>query len=70
VRCKDWSHADHVVCKHAVESAEMLGWDGGIRDAKECGGAGVKQRGELVVVEKSAVALKVPIQIVFQCCAR
>ena len=31
MRCKDWSHADHVVCKHAVESAEMLGWDGGIR---------------------------------------
>ena len=43
------------------------GCDGDVRRGR---GGGTKQRSELVVVEKSVVALKVSIQIVFHCCAR
>ena len=39
-------------------------------DVGRCRGGGTKQHGELVVVEKNVVALKVSNQVVFHCCAR
>ena len=49
------------------------GWrdgDGCDGDVERGRGGGMEQRGELVVVEKIVVALKVTITIVFHCCAR
>ena len=49
---------------------EQRDGDGCDGDVERGRGGGMEQRSELVVVEKIVVALKVTIQIVFQCCAR
>ena len=49
---------------------EQRDGDGCDDDVGRGRGGGMKQRSEVVVVEKNVVALKVSNQVVFHCCAR